>query len=213
MLKDLAEKVCGIAGWDVTPVMVDGKPYEVPAELLEHLHYKQPVFDGVEGVALLADYVGTEDGTGIVHTSPGHGVDDYYVCMKEGKDVCMTVDDDGRFYNGDEFGAGGPFSGMDTDEANPHIIQFLRDRGMLVSEVKITHSYTHCWRCKNPVLFRATDQWFVSMDKTGLREQALDQVRNHVSWYPEHAVTWAPRTVPVSFTTRPATVWTTTTSA
>ena len=58
MLKDLAEKVCGIAGWDVTPVMVDGKPYEVPAEVLDHLHYKQPVFDGVEGVALLADYVG-----------------------------------------------------------------------------------------------------------------------------------------------------------
>lgn len=184
MLKDLAEKVCGIAGWDVTPVMVDGKPYEVPAEVLDHLHYKQPVFDGVEGVALLADYVGTEDGTGIVHNSPGHGVDDYYVCMKEGMDVCMPVDDDGRFYNGDEFGAGGPFSGMDTDEANPHIIQFLRDRGMLVAEVKITHSYPHCWRCKNPVLFRATDQWFVSMDKTGLREQALDQVRNHVSWYP-----------------------------
>lgn len=188
MLKDLAEKVCGIAGWDVTPVMVDGKPYEVPAEVLDHLHYKQPVFDGVEGVALLADYVGTEDGTGIVHNSPGHGVDDYYVCMKEGMDICMPVDDDGRFYNGEEFGAGGPFSGMDTDEANPHIIQFLRDRGMLVAEVKITHSYPHCWRCKNPVLFRATDQWFVSMDKTGLREQALDQVRNHVSWYPEHAV-------------------------
>ena len=188
MLRDLAEKVCGIAGWDVTPVMVDGKPYEVPAEVLDHLHYKQPVFDGVEGVALLADYVGTEDGTGIVHNSPGHGVDDYYVCMKEGMDVCMPVDDDGRFYNGDEFGTGGPFSGMDTDEANPHIIQFLRDRGMLVAEVKITHSYPHCWRCKKPVLFRATDQWFVSMDKTGLREQALDQVRNHVSWYPEHAV-------------------------
>ncbi len=92
MLKDLAEKVCGIAGWDVTPVMVDGKPYEVPAEVLDHLHYKQPVFDGVEGVALLADYVGTEDGTGIVHNSPGHGVDDYYVCMKEGMDVCMPVD-------------------------------------------------------------------------------------------------------------------------
>ncbi len=131
MLKDLAEKVCGIAGWDVTPVMVDGRAYEVPAEVLDHLHYKQPVFDGVEGVALLADYVGTEDGTGIVHNSPGHGVDDYYVCMKEGMDVCMPVDDDGRFYSGDE-----------------------------------------CW-----------------------------------------PTTWAPRTVPVSFTTRPATAWTTTTSA
>ena len=187
MLKDLAEKVCGIAGWELTPVMVDGAPYEVPAETFDHLHYKQPVFDGVEGVALLADYVGTEDGTGIVHNSPGHGVDDYYVCMKEGMDICMPVDDDGRFYVGDTFGTGGPFSGMDTDEANPHIIEFLRERGTLVASVKITHSYPHCWRCKNPVLFRATDQWFVSMDKTGLRDEALDQIRNHVRWYPAHA--------------------------
>ena len=182
MLKDLAEKVCGIAGWDVTPVMVDGKPYEVPAEVLDHLHYKQPVFDGVEGVALLADYVGTEDGTGIVHNSPGHGVDDYYVCMKEGMDVCMPVDDDGRFYNGDEFGAGGPFSGMDTDEANPHIIQFLRDRGMLVAEVKITHSYPHCWRCHHPIIFRATEQWFCSIAK--FREDVYKAI-DTVTWMPD----------------------------
>ena len=187
MMKSLAEQVCEIAGWEYSPVMVDGKPYEVPAETFDHLHYKQPVFDGVEGVALLADYVGTEDGTGIVHNSPGHGVDDYYVCLKEGMDICMPVDDDGRFYVGEDFGTGGPFSGMDTDEANPHIIEFLRERGTLVAEKKITHSYPHCWRCKNPVLFRATDQWFVSMDKTGLRETALDQVKNHVAWYPEHA--------------------------
>lgn len=187
MMKSLAEQVCEIAGWEYTPVMADGKPYEVPAETFDHLHYKQPVFEGVEGVALLADYVGTEDGTGIVHNSPGHGVDDYYVCLKEDMDICMPVDDDGRFYVGEDFGTGGPFSGMDTDEANPHIIEFLRERGTLVAEKKITHSYPHCWRCKNPVLFRATDQWFVSMDKTGLRETALDQVKNHVAWYPEHA--------------------------
>ena len=187
MLKELAAKVCDIAGWECTPVMVDGKPYEVPAETFDHLHYRQPIFDDIEGVALLADYVGTEDGTGIVHNSPGHGVDDYYVCLKEGMDICMPVDDDGKFYVGDTFGTGGPFSGMDTDEANPHIIQYLRDHGTLVAEVKITHSYPHCWRCKNPVLFRATDQWFVSMDKTGLREEALDAIQNHVRWYPEHA--------------------------
>ena len=188
MLKDLAHKVCDVAGWECTPVMVDGKPYEVPAETFDHLHYRQPVFDGVEGVALLADYVGTDEGTGIVHNSPGHGVDDYYVCVKEGMDICMPVDDDGRFYSGTEFGTGGPFSGMDTDEANPKIIDFLRERGTLVAEVKITHSYPHCWRCKNPVLFRATDQWFVSMDKTGLREQASEQVRSHVRFFPGRAV-------------------------
>ena len=188
MLKALAPKVCEVAGWEYTPVMVDGKPYEVPAETFDHLHYHQPVFDKPYGVALLADYVGTDEGTGIVHNSPGHGVDDYYVCMKEGMDVCMPVDDDGKFYVGDDFGTGGPFSGMDTDDANPKIIQFLRDRGTLVAEVKITHSYPHCWRCKNPVLFRATDQWFVSMDKTGLRKEAVDQVRNHVRFYPARSV-------------------------
>ena len=137
------------------------------------------------GVALLADYVGVDDGTGIVHNSPGHGVDDYFACLKEGiTDICMPVDDDGKFYTGEEFGTGGPFSGMDTDEANPHIIEFLRERGTLVLEKKITHSYPHCWRCKHPVLFRATDQWFVSMDQANLRSDALAAIKG-VKWYPE----------------------------
>ncbi|QWT17099.1 isoleucine--tRNA ligase [Collinsella sp. zg1085] len=187
MLESLAPQVCEIAGWDYTPVMVDGKPYVVPAETFDHMHYRQPVFDDIEGVALLADYVGTEDGTGIVHNSPGHGVDDYYVCLHEGMEICMPVDDDGKFYTGDVFGTGGPFSGMDTDEANPHIIAFLRERNTLVAEKKITHSYPHCWRCKHPVLFRATDQWFVSMDKTGLREQASHAIEQEVRWYPPRA--------------------------
>ena len=165
MLEDLAPKCCEEFGWEYTPVMVDGKPYVVPAETFHHIHYKQPIFDGVEGVALLADYVGVDDGTGIVHNSPGHGVDDYFACLKEGiTDICMPVDDDGKFYTGEEFGTGGPFSGMDTDEANPHIIEFLRERGTLVLEKKITHSYPHCWRCKHPIIFRATPQWFCSVD-------------------------------------------------
>ena len=187
MLEALAPKVCEIVGWDYTPVLVDGKPYVVPAETFYHLRYRQPVFDGVEGVALLADYVGTEDGTGIVHNSPGHGMDDYYVGMREGLDIVMPVDDDGRFYVGDTMGTGGPFSGMEINEANPHIIDFLRERGTLVAEKKIAHSYPHCWRSKNPVIFRATDQWFVAMDETGLREEASDKIRNHVRWYPAHA--------------------------
>ena len=187
MLEALAPKVCEVAGWEYTPLVIDGAPYVVPAETFDHLHYRQPIFDGVEGVALLADYVGVEEGTGIVHNSPGHGVDDYYVCMAEGMDICMPVDDDGKFYVGDEFGTGGPFSGMDTDEANPKIIDYLRERGMLVAEVEITHSYPHCWRCHRPVLFRATNQWFVSMDKMGLRTEALDAIDHQVVWYPARA--------------------------
>ena len=182
MLEDLAPKCCEEFGWEYTPVMVDGKPYVVPAETFHHIHYKQPIFDGVEGVALLADYVGVDDGTGIVHNSPGHGVDDYFACLKEGiTDICMPVDDDGKFYTGEEFGTGGPFSGMDTDEANPHIIEFLRERGTLVLEKKITHSYPHCWRCKHPIIFRATPQWFCSVDS--FKEEACAAC-DDVRWVP-----------------------------
>ena len=163
--------------------MVDGKPYVVPAETFHHIHYKQPIFDGVEGVALLADYVGVDDGTGIVHNSPGHGVDDYFACLKEGiTDICMPVDDDGKFYTGEEFGTGGPFSGMDTDEANPHIIEFLRERGTLVLEKKITHSYPHCWRCDTPLIYYARESWFIKM--TAVKD---DLIRNNntINWIPE----------------------------
>ena len=92
-----------------------------------------------------------------------------------GLDTLMPVDDDGRFMETVPH-----FAGMDTDEANPHIIDWLRERGTLVARKDISHSYPHCWRCHEPVIFRATDQWFVSMEKTGLREAALDQIHNHV---------------------------------
>jgi isoleucyl-tRNA synthetase len=88
---------------------------------------------------------------------------------------------------GDKLGTGGPFGGLDTDEANPKVIAFLEERGTLVARRDINHSYPHCWRCKHPVIFRATDQWFVSMDVTGLRAEALDAIENQVTWYPAHA--------------------------
>ncbi len=163
------------------------EPWCVRGEDLVGITYHQPIFEGVTGKVVTADYVTLEDGTGCVHTAPGHGVDDYYTGMRCDLPIIMPVDDDGRFYVGDTYGTGGPFSGLDTDEANPKIIAWLQERGTLLAEKKIRHSYPHCWRCKNPTIFRATDQWFVSMDETSLREQALDQVRNHVRWYPERA--------------------------
>ncbi|AEB07126.1 Isoleucyl-tRNA synthetase [Coriobacterium glomerans PW2] len=187
MAEELAERVCEQLGWDLTPLEVDGRPYRVVAEDLFHLRYRQPIFDQVRGIALLADYVGLDEGTGIVHNSPGHGVDDYYACMAEDMEICMPVDDDGRFYSGESFGTGGPFSGLDTDEANPEIIEYLRERGTLVGEKRISHSYPHCWRCGNPVLFRATDQWFVSMDAANLRSRALEAIDTCVRWYPGNA--------------------------
>ena len=99
----------------------------------------------------------------------------------------MPVDDDGHFFTGEGPGTGGPFSGMEVNEANPVIVEWLRKRGVLILAEDITHSYPHCWRCKNPVIFRATSQWFVSMDKTNLRQEALDEL-SKVAFYPANAV-------------------------
>lgn len=191
MAKALWEKVFhGVAGVEDACLYVPegaAEPWSVHGEELADITYTHPIFSDVQGRIVTADYVTLEDGTGCVHTAPGHGVDDYYTGMRCNLPIIMPVDDDGHFYAGDGLGTGGPFSGMDTDEANPHIIEFLRERGTLVAEKKINHSYPHCWRCKNPVIFRATDQWFVSMDETNLRGEALDQVLNHVTWYPDHA--------------------------
>ncbi|MCH3968412.1 MAG: isoleucine--tRNA ligase [Atopobiaceae bacterium] len=187
MASALAEKVCGLAGWDYELVSVNGSEWHATGDDLVGNTYTQPIFDDFEGRFITADYVTLDDGTGVVHTAPGHGVDDYNAGMKWGLELVMPVDDDGRFFKGEGIGTGGPFSGMDTDEANPHVIDFLRDRGTLVAAIDITHSYPHCWRCKRPVIFRATDQWFVSMDKTGLRDQALDAIQHSVRWYPSHA--------------------------
>ena len=191
MAKALWEKVFhGVAGIEDACLYVpEGatEPWSVHGEELVDITYTHPIFSDVQGRIVTADYVTLEDGTGCVHTAPGHGVDDYYTGMRCNLPIIMPVDDDGHFYAGDGLGTGGPFSGMDTDEANPHIIEFLRERGTLVAEKKINHSYPHCWRCKNPVIFRATDQWFVSIDETNLRGEALDQVLNHVTWYPDHA--------------------------
>jgi isoleucyl-tRNA synthetase len=166
----------------------DGSIWRMSGTELVHMRYKQPIFgdEGVEGEFIYADYVTLDDGTGIVHSAPGHGVDDYLAGMKFGIPVVMPVDDDGRFYKGEGMGTGGPWGGMEVNEANPHIIAWLKERGTLILHEDITHSYPHCWRCKQPVIFRATNQWFVSMDETGLRQQALRELAK-VKFYPAHA--------------------------
>ena len=110
------------------------------AKKLVGITYQQPIFEGVTGKVVTADYVTLEDGTGCVHTAPGHGVDDYYTGVRCNLPIIMPVDDDGRFYVGEEYGTGGPFGGLDTDEANPKIIAWLTERGTLLAEKKITHS-------------------------------------------------------------------------
>ncbi|MGI6755593.1 MAG: isoleucine--tRNA ligase [Atopobiaceae bacterium] len=187
----LYEKDCQKFGYENYKLVrtEDGDIWRMSGTELAHMRYKQPIFgdQGVEGEFIYADYVTLEDGTGIVHSAPGHGVDDYNAGMKFNIPIVMPVDDDGHFYKGDKIGTGGPWSGMEVNEANPKIIEWLRERGALIMHEDISHSYPHCWRCKQPVIFRATEQWFVSMDEKGLRKEALDAL-DHVAFYPPHAI-------------------------
>jgi isoleucyl-tRNA synthetase len=176
----LVPAVAEIAGWESVVLVVgaDGEPVRVKGRDLAGLHYAQPIHEGVTGVVITGEHVDLSTGTGAVHTAPGHGEDDYLVGMKFGLPMPMPVDDNGVFDQG-----GGPFEGLQVEEANPVIIDWLRERGTLLAAGKISHSYPHCWRCKQPVIFRATDQWFVSMDAAHLRESAMREI-GLVEWIP-----------------------------
>ena len=127
---------------------------------------------------ITADYVTLDAGTGNVHTAPGHGADDYESGLRYGLDVYSPVNDYGKFTDDVP-----EFTGMKVFDANAPIIELLKSRNALVAAEDIEHSYPHCWRCKKPVLFRATAQWFISMDRKGLRKEALDNI-NEVKWIP-----------------------------
>ena len=128
-------------------------------------------------------------GTGLVHTAPGHGHDDFVIGKKYGLEIYCPVDNAGRFASEVDH-----FAGMTVFEANPKIVDFMRDRGVLLFTEQYDHRYPHCWRCKNPVIFRATPQWFISMDEGGdptvregagsLRTMALNEVDERVQWIP-----------------------------
>jgi len=140
--------------------------------------YKHP-WIAREGQIAGAEFVAMDAGTGLVHIAPGHGEEDYDLGRALGLRIYNPVDDDGRFIAEIEH-----FAGQTVWEANPKIIELLKARGALVAEVPLTHTYPHCWRCKNPTLFRATEQWFIALDQDGLRERALSAIRNDVKWIP-----------------------------
>ncbi len=178
LAEELVESVAEIAGWEGFEVVGP----RVKGSDLAGLKYAQPIHEGVEGVIITGSHVELSTGTGAVHTAPGHGEEDYLVGMKFDLPMPMPVKDDGTFDAG-----GGPFAGLGVWDANPQIIAWLEERGTLVAATKITHSYPHCWRCKQPVIFRATEQWFVSMDKTGLRDKAMQAI-GEVDWIPVWSV-------------------------
>ncbi|MBV6496051.1 MAG: isoleucine--tRNA ligase [Acidobacteria bacterium ACB1] len=126
-----------------------------------------------------------KSGTGCVHTAPGHGGDDFHIAKEYGLDIYAPVDAAGRFTSDVEF-----FAGQTVTEANPKIVEFLRERGALLHSENYQHRYPHCWRCKNAIIFRATPQWFIAMDANAadggetLRNRALSEVKE-VKWHPE----------------------------
>jgi isoleucyl-tRNA synthetase len=150
---------------------------EVSPEELKGLSFRHPFIDR-PSVVVFADYVANDVGTGAVHIAPGHGEEDYETGLEYGLDVYSPVDEQGKFTNDVQF-----FKGMNVFESNPRVIEKLKELNVLLFTETIEHSYPHCWRCKKPIIFRATEQWFISMDSQGLRQRALDAV-DKVAWIP-----------------------------
>lgn len=158
--------------WKKTRIIVNFSGKE-----LEGLKAKHPFYDR-ESVFVLADYVTLDQGTGCVHTAPGHGHEDYMTGIKYGLEVYTPVDAQGRFTSDVE-----RYAGLNVFQANRIITEDMKKEGVLLKGEDFTHSYPHCWRCKNPVIFRATSQWFISMDKNNLRDRVLQEVKK-VKWIP-----------------------------
>ncbi|MCD6219283.1 isoleucine--tRNA ligase [Candidatus Calescamantes bacterium] len=145
---------------------------------LEGIEYQHPLFPQKKGSIVLAEYVSMEEGSGCVHTAPGHGEEDFRTGEKYGLPPFSPVNEKGYFNE-----EAGEFAGLRVDEANSIIIQRLEKQCALVKKGKITHTYPHCWRCKSPVIFRATTQWFLGVDNHNLRAIALERVRK-IRWIP-----------------------------
>ena len=162
----------GIASWRTLR--------QVQGEQLANLRVKHPFNAGDVATVpiVLGEHVTLDAGTGLVHTAPGHGHEDYAIGMRYGLEIENPVGGDGRFL------ARVPqFAGQNVFEANAHIVELLRERGALLHAEKLQHSYPHCWRHKTPVIFRATPQWFISMEQSGLRQTTLEEIRK-VKWTP-----------------------------
>jgi isoleucyl-tRNA synthetase len=170
--RDLLPACAGIFGWENPLVLMEFK-----GELLEGLIARHPFYDR-ESPFILGNYVTLDAGTGLVHTAPGHGREDYESGVRYGLEILSPVDDAGCFYNTVEF-----FGGMNVFDANPKVIEKLREVGHLLHQGSIKHSYPHCWRCKQPVIFRATEQWFLSIDKDNLRERLVKEA-DKTKFYP-----------------------------
>ena len=166
----LVEKVMKVGGIDEYEIVETHS-----GSFFENMLASHPVLPKTSRL-VLADYVTMDSGTGCVHTAPGFGADDYLTCKRYGMDMVVPVDDQGRHTD-----YAGKYAGLKTDESNPIILNDMRDSGVLFASEDIVHSYPHCWRCKHPIIFRATPQWFCSVDS--FKEEAVKACED-VRWLP-----------------------------
>ena len=170
MAEALTDKVMKIGGFD---------SYEIiethPGRFFENMLASHPFLPKTSRL-VLADYVTMDSGTGCVHTAPGFGADDYQTGMRYGMEMVVPVDDQGRHTD-----YAGKYAGLKTDDSNPIILNDMKDSGGLFASEEIVHSYPHCWRCKSPIIFRATPQWFCSVDS--FKDEAIAACEN-VRWLP-----------------------------
>ncbi len=174
----LLPQVAEVLGWDQTVIA------RFPGTQLERAVFRHPFLER-DSPGLLGDHVTLEQGTGAVHTAPGHGQDDFVICQRYGIPVYCPVDAAGRIFQAE--GAPGKLPdlllGKTVWESNPLVIKLLEAHGALASQARFEHSYPHCWRCHNPVIFRATEQWFIGMDRETLRFRTLEAIKQ-VKWHP-----------------------------
>lgn len=170
MAEALAEKVMKIGGFESFEIVETH-----PGAFFENMLANHPFLPKTSRL-LLAEYVTMESGTGCVHTAPGFGADDYQTCLRYGMDMVVPVDDQGRHTD-----YAGKYAGLKTEESNPIILADMKESGMLFAAEDIVHSYPHCWRCKGPIIFRATPQWFCSVD--AFKEEAV-KACDDVRWVP-----------------------------
>ncbi|MEE4261447.1 MAG: isoleucine--tRNA ligase [Desulfobacteraceae bacterium] len=172
LARDLVE-TC-MQSFDIADYSIIG---DIDPKTLEKKRCRHPLYQR-DSLILLGNHVTLEAGTGCVHTAPGHGREDYEVGLAYGLEVYSPVDNQGCFTDDVDY-----FKGEFVFDANKSINAKLKENGSLVHEKSMEHSYPHCWRCKKPVIFRATPQWFISMEKTGLRQKSLEAIDN-VQWIP-----------------------------
>lgn len=184
-----AEVRVGDETWIIAKTLVESvmkkaviDKYEIVEEKIgkafEFKKLLDPIYEE-ERPIVLADYVETESGTGAVHTAPGHGEEDYMTGKKYGLEIFSPVDDYGNYVP--ELPK---YGGININKANDLIIRDLKEKGMLIAQEEFKHPYPHCWRCHKPLIFRATEQWFISVDKNDLRKKTLEAIKEKVNWIP-----------------------------